>query len=94
MTEYISPLIISGVIAGVGFLTKKTLELSVKLLITYIQSLLKQLSDTTTKVSLLDSRMGELTHAMADINKIKSDLNLYYQRLKQLEDKFDKHTHS
>jgi hypothetical protein len=84
-------LIISGVIAAVGWLVKLALETAFKLLIEYIKKLLTQLADTTSKVSLLDQKMADVVHAVSDMNKLKIDMNTFYTRLKILEDKFNHH---
>lgn len=89
--DFISPAIISTAVAATGWVTKKALEVSFNLLISYIKKLLAELGETKVAIQVLDTKMGELTHAMGDIPKIKADLNAYYDRLKTLEAKFDQH---
>lgn len=89
--ELISPAIISAAIAATGWLTKKALEISFNLLISYIKKLLEELGQTKIAIGVLDNRMSELTHTMATIPKMKADLDAYFQRMKSLEEKLDRH---
>ena len=89
--EFISPAIISAAIGATGWLTKKALEVSFNLLISYIKNLLKELGETKIAIGVLDNRMSELTHTMATIPKLKADLDAYFQRMKALEEKLERH---
>lgn len=89
--EFVSPAIISAAIGATGWLTKKALEFSFNLLISYIKTLLKELGETKIAIGVLDSRMSELTHTMATIPKIKADLDAYFSRMKKLEERLEQH---
>lgn len=80
----LNTLIISGVILLSGYLVKG----AAWLLVEGMKTLIKKLVETIGKVEVLSSKMDTLTHAVGDVQKIRSDLNSYYERLKQVEKKF------
>lgn len=51
------------------------------------KNLVQHLVKTLVKVESLDNKVGELIQAVGDIQKIRTDLNGFYERLKKLEDK-------
>lgn len=80
----LNTLIISGVILLSGYLVKG----AAWLLVEGMKTLVKKLVETIGKVEVLSSKMDTLTQAVGDVTKIRSDLNSYYERLKQVEKKF------
>lgn len=93
ITTMSGPTIISGTIAVVGWLMKKALYGILNLAIDYVKSLISKLDDTTTKVGILDARLSELTGTIAEVHKLRADLNNFYSRLKDLENKFENEKH-
>ena len=80
----LNTLIVSGVILISGYVIKG----AAWLLIEGMKTLIKKLVETIGKVEVLNSKMDTLTQAVGDVQKIRSDLNSYYERLKQVELKF------
>lgn len=81
----LNTLIISGVVALVGWGLKGVAWA----LIEAIKQLVSTLVTTIAKVEILDAKMGELTHAVGDIQKMRTDINEYYKRLRALEREFN-----
>lgn len=72
----------SAVVALVGY----GLKAVAWALIEAMQALVKKLVETISRVEILDSKMDVLTQAVGDVQKIRTDLNSFYARLKKLED--------
>ncbi len=79
----LNTLIISGVVAVVGYLLKGVLWALGEVCKTLIETLLK----TMAKVEVLDTQLSKVIEAVGDVQKIRTDLNGFYARLKVLEDK-------
>ncbi len=77
----LSTLVVSGVIAAVGFILKAT----GKLLVTAVTELIKKLVETIGRVDTLDANLARVVGAVAAVEKNRADLNEYYKRLKVLE---------
>lgn len=80
----LNTLIVSGVIATVGLLLRAGLWA----LIEGGKALVNKLVETIAKVEILTKQMDELTKAVGDVQKMRTDVNGYYERLKKLEYKF------
>jgi len=77
----LSTLVLSAVVCLVGW----GLKAVAWAIIESIKTLVTTLVSTIAKVEILDSKMSELTHAVGDIQKMRTDVNEYYKRLKILE---------
>jgi len=82
-------LIVSFVIAAVGWGLKKTLTFVVTLLVDSIGKLIKKLTETIGRVEILDSKMDSLTVAVGDHAKLRKDIETYFTELKTLKQKFE-----
>ena len=80
-----STLIISAVIAGVGWVLKG----AAKLLVNAGEALVKKLVETISKVETLDSKINQVVQTIGNVEKTRTDLNEYYKRLKALESEVD-----
>lgn len=80
----LNTIIISGVVALVGYGLKSV----GKALIDAIIDLVKHLVSTTAKVQMLEAKLSELIRAVGDVEKIRTDLNRAFSRIKELDDKF------
>ncbi len=78
----VNTLIISGVVGLCTFLMKGTGHA----LVTLGKELVMTLTRTIVKVETLDKELTKLIAAVGDVQKIRSDLNEFYARLKKLED--------
>lgn len=79
----LNTLIISGVVILVGWGLKGAMWA----LGEACKNLVTTLISTMAKVELLDSKVTELINAVGDVHKIRHDLNGFYSRLKELEEK-------
>lgn len=86
----VNTLVQSAVIGIVGWLVKKAFEISIRLLVSYIKSLLTQLGETTKALTTLSSDMERVLRTISEFDKMKDDLNKYYARLKVVESKLDR----
>lgn len=77
----LNTLVVSGVIALVGL----GLRAVAWALIEAGKALINKLVETIAKVEILTKQMDELTRAVGDVQKMRTDVNAYYERLKQLE---------
>lgn len=80
----LNTLIITVVILISGYLVKG----AAWMLVEGMKTLVKKLVETIAKVEVLSSKMDTLTQAVGDVQKIRSDLNAYFERLKLVEKKF------
>ena len=78
----VSTMLISAVIALVGWGLKKTAT-----------ALVVKIVELIIKLTLVDGKMAEITSAVAEVPRIKADVNEYYRRLKKLEHDFANHEH-
>lgn len=76
-------LIISAVVAGVGYALKG----AAKMLGTVCRELILKLVETISKVEAMDRDLKKVIEAVGDVQKIRTDLNGFYSRLKEVEDK-------
>lgn len=53
------------------------------------KSLIAHVVNLLGKISTLDAKMSELTHAIGDLQKMRNDINEYYKRLRVLERNFE-----
>lgn len=70
--------LVSAVVGVVGWVLKIA-----------IQKLIEVLMQTMAKVEVFKEKIDGFTVAIAEIEKMKKDLNIYYARLKELEQKGD-----
>jgi len=82
-------LIVSFVIAAVGWGLKKSLTFLITLLVDAIGKLIKKLTETIGRVEILDTKMSALTHAVGDHEKLRKDIQLYFSELKDLRKQFE-----
>ncbi len=80
----LSTLVMSGVVAVVGWLLRG----GMKLLVLAIQTLVKKMVETISKVDLLDAKIADILKTIGDHEKMKTDINAFYARLKKLEEEF------
>jgi len=80
----LNTLVVSGAVALVGY----GLRVVVLTLVAAIKGLTAKLVETIAKVEILDSKMSQLTHAVGDFQKSKTDINEYFNRLRKLEKEF------
>ncbi len=80
----VSTLVVSAVIAGVGWAVKG----AAKLLIAAIETVVKKMVETISKVDTLDAKLASLVQTIGDVGKMRQDQNEYFRRLKQLEADF------
>lgn len=80
----INTLIISGVVALVGYALKGALWATGAA----CKKLTETLISTIADVKVLDAKLADLIQTVGDVQKIKTDLNMLYGRLKDLEDKY------
>ena len=77
-------LIVSLVMAGVGWGLKHTLTFLVNLLVDSIKSLIQKLTETIGRVEILDTKMETLTRAVGDHEKLRGDIKVYFDELKKV----------
>lgn len=80
----LNTLIVSGVIAVVGWALKKTLSFLCGLLVDSIKSLIKKLTETMTRMEMLSAKVDVLTVAVGDHEKLRKDIEIYFTELKKL----------
>jgi hypothetical protein len=79
----LNTLIISGVVALVGYALKGAMWALGEI----CKNLISTLVNTIAKVELLDAKVSQVIEAVGDVHKIRSDLNGFYSRLKSIEEK-------
>lgn len=72
----VNTLILAGVVGAVGWGLKELAK-----------SLITHLVKTEARMAVLDEKMGDVIKAIGDVQKIRTDLNAFYTRLKVLEAK-------
>lgn len=81
LTIMVATFVVSTVIAAVGWGLK---EVATNLITTLVK--------TIGRVEILDSKLEKLIETVGDVQKIRTDLNGFYARLKELESSFSKST--
>jgi hypothetical protein len=81
----ISTMIVSAVVALVGWFLKG----GISLLVDAIKALIAKLTETIARVEVLDSKLGVVTEAIGDVQKIRYDVNGLYRRLEVAEEKIN-----
>ena len=79
----LNTLIISLVVALVGWALKGALWATGEA----CKKLIETLLTTMAKVEVLDAKLLDLIKTVGDVQKIRTDLNSFYTRLKELEDR-------
>lgn len=82
----LNTLIISIVVGIAGFALKGALWAVGEI----CKRLIEKLIETISRVEVLDTKMTDLITAVGDVQKIRTDLNGFYARLKELEDRSTK----
>lgn len=80
----LNTIFLSAVVVFVGW----SLKAVAWALIESIKALITKLVETIARVEVLDEKMTQLTQAVGDVQKIRTDLNGLYSRLKKVEEKF------
>jgi hypothetical protein len=80
----LNTLIVSGVVAMVGWSLRGLTWMFVEA----VQKLIKTLIETIARVEVLNAKMDVLTKAVGDVQRIRDDLNGFYDRLRKIEAEF------
>ena len=80
----LNTLIMSAVILIAGWLLKA----AAWAVIESIKALVTKLVETIAKVEILDAKMSELTRAVGEHQKLKTDVDQFFKRLRNLEMQF------
>ena len=80
----LNTVIISGVVAIVGWLLKGAMWALGEI----CKQLILKLVETISKVEAFDKDLKKVVEAVGAVQKIRTDLNGFYDRLKELEGKF------